>query len=211
MLGLFILALGVSISKASLLGVSPINAIPAVQSTILSIDMGICTTVFFILFIGIQIVILRKEFRLVNLFQIIPSFLFGFFVSATSYLCELALPATENYIISLIYLLISIVFVAMGILLYLNAEIISLPAEGLMQAIAYKVNLKFSTVKIAFDWTVIIIAAILSLLYLDELNGIREGTVVAAFGVGICLKWLESFIEMPLRKFLYGFKQVAKK
>ena len=39
LLGLFIMALGVSVSKASQLGVSPVNSIPSVVSDILKVDM----------------------------------------------------------------------------------------------------------------------------------------------------------------------------
>ncbi len=202
--GLFIMAFGVSISKASDLGVSPVNSIAAVKSNILNIDMGICVTIIFTIFILIQILIMRKEFKLFNLTQIIPSFLFGFFVSCSNFLCNLFLPQVLNYFISIIYLLISIVLIALGILFYLNAEILSLPAEGVIQAISYKVGIKLSTSKIIFDWSIVTIASILSIIYLGELNGVREGTVITAFGVGMCLKFLQNFCEKPIRKFVYG-------
>ncbi len=204
-IGLFILALGVSISKVSSLGVSPVNSIPAVLSNILHIDMGICTTSVFVVFIFIQICIMRKEFKAYNLFQIIPSFLFGVFVSGTNYLCELFLPIVNNYFMALIYLLISIVFVAIGILFYLNAMILALPGEGVIQAASYKAQIKLSSAKIIFDWSLIIIATLLSLVCLGGLNGIREGTVIAAFGVGTCIKLLESVLEKPLQKLIYKY------
>ncbi len=203
-LGLFIIALGVSISKASDLGVSPVNSIPAVTSNILGINMGICTTTIFTLFILIQILILQKDFKLYNLFQIIPSFLFGFFVSGSNFLCDLLLPEITNYFVSIVYLLISIVLVALGILCYLNAEILSLPGEGIIQAISHKSQLKLSTAKILFDWSLIVIAAVVSLFYLGELDGIREGTIVAALGVGMCLRFLEPLLEESIRNFIYG-------
>lgn len=202
-LGLFIIALGVSISKASNLGVSPVNSIPAVASNILNINMGICTTTIFTLFIFIQILILQKDFKLYNLFQIIPSFLFGFFVSGSNFLCDLFLPEITNYIVSIVYLLISILLVALGILFYLNAEILSLPGEGIIQAISYKSKIKLSTAKIIFDWSLIIIATLVSLFYLGELNGIREGTIIAALGVGMCIRFLEPLLEQPIRNFVY--------
>lgn len=203
-LGLFIVALGVSIAKITCLGVSPVSSIPAVASTILGIDMGICTAVVFTLFIVIQLAIMRKEFKMFSLLQMIPSFLFGFFVSATTFLCEQFLPALPNYGIAMVYLLISIVLVALGLLFYLNAEILPLPSEGVMQATAYKAHIEVSTAKIIFDWSVILVATILSLVFLGELDGIREGTIIAAFGVGLCLKVLERLFETPLRAFIYG-------
>ena len=58
--GLFILSLGVGISVASNLGVSPVSALPYVISKITGFEPGMCTTAVFILYLLIQIAILRK-------------------------------------------------------------------------------------------------------------------------------------------------------
>lgn len=201
-LGLFIMALGVSVSKISNLGVSPVNSIPSVLSDILEVDMGICTTGVFLMFIVIQIIILRKEFQLVNLLQVFCSFLFGYFVSITNKLSVNILPQCSSYIIQLLYVCISIILVAMGILLYLEASILSLPGEGVMQAISNKTGIPLSTAKLIFDWTVVFIATATSLIFTKRLMGVREGTVLAAFGVGICLKLLTKHLKMPLHDIL---------
>lgn len=88
LLGLFIIALGVSVSKMSDLGVSPVNSIPCVISEISGIDMGLCVTGIFIVFIFIQLCILRKEFKAIYWFEIICSMMFGWFVSITNQLSE---------------------------------------------------------------------------------------------------------------------------
>lgn len=197
-LGLFIMAIGVSVSKISNLGVSPVNSIPCVISSIVGINMGVCTTIVFILFIGIQILIMRRDFKWHNLLQILCSTLFGFFVSLTNSLVGICLPECNNYIIQLVYILISIVLVALGILFYIEANILSLPAEGVMQALSHKTGIPLSTSKIIFDISVVVIATIFSLLFLHELNGVREGTIIAAIGVGPCLRSLTKHLKKPL-------------
>ncbi|MGN1112793.1 MAG: YitT family protein [Acutalibacteraceae bacterium] len=201
-LGLFLIALGVSVSKASDLGVAPVNSIPAVLSEILGTDIGICTTAVFIGFILLQICIMRREFKIKNLLQILCSTLFGYFVSLTNMLCVAFLPTCPNYFFQILYILISIVLVALGILLYIEADILSMPAEGVMQALSCKTGIAFSTAKLIFDWSVIIIAAVLSLIFLHSLVGVREGTVIAAFGVGLCLKLITRLLQKPLKRFL---------
>ena len=62
--GLFFVALGVAFSVNSNLGVSPVNSLPYVVSRILGKDLGTCVTVIFIGYILIQILLLRKAFRL---------------------------------------------------------------------------------------------------------------------------------------------------
>lgn len=201
-MGLFIMALGVSVSKISNLGVSPVNSVPSVLSDILQVDMGICTTGVFLVFIIIQIIILRKDFQPLNLLQVVCSFMFGFFVSITNKLSLSIFPQCNSYIIQLLYVGISIILVAMGILLYLEASILSLPGEGVMQAISNKTGIELHTAKLFFDWSLVIIAVITSLIFTRSLMGVREGTVLAAFGVGICLKFLTNHFKMPLNKLL---------
>lgn len=196
------MALGVSVSKISNLGVSPVNSVPSVLSDILEVDMGICTTGVFLVFIVIQIIILGKEFQLVNMLQVICSFMFGFFVSITNKLSISILPQGNSYLIQLLYVFISIILVAMGILLYLEASILSLPGEGVMQAISNKTGIALSTAKLFFDWSLVIIAVITSLIFTRSLMGVREGTVLAAFGVGICLKFFTNHFKTPLNKML---------
>ena len=64
--GLFILSLGVGISVASNLGVSPVSALPYVISKITGFEPGMCTTAVFILYLLIQIAILRRGLPLLT-------------------------------------------------------------------------------------------------------------------------------------------------
>ena len=202
LLGLFVMALGVSISKASDLGVSPVNSIPSVVSEITGVDMGVCTTLVFIGFIFVQLLILRREFKPVAFVQVLCSVIFGGFVSVTGFLCGLFLPPCENYAMRIVYVLVSIVFVALGILLYLEANVLSLPGEGVMQALSKKTGIALATGKMIFDWGVVIISAILSLVCMGALVGVREGTVLAAIGVGLCLKLLGKLLRKRVQAFL---------
>ena len=92
--GLFFVALGVAFSVNSNLGVSPVNSLPYVVSRILGKDLGTCVTVIFIGYILIQILLLRKAFRPLDLAQILCSFAFGYFVDLTETLLgSFCLPA----------------------------------------------------------------------------------------------------------------------
>lgn len=78
------MALGVSFSKVSSLGVSPVNSIPCVVNNITKINTGLCTIVVFIGFIIIQMITHKRNFKAISLLQIFCSFLFGFYVSFTN-------------------------------------------------------------------------------------------------------------------------------
>jgi uncharacterized membrane protein YczE len=75
--GLLILATGVNISKAAQLGISPVSAIPYAIELIWDIDLGNATLFFNVLLIALQIILLRKNYKPVQLLQIVCTYLFG--------------------------------------------------------------------------------------------------------------------------------------
>ena len=89
-----------------------------------------------------------------------------------------------------------------GISLYIQANIISMPAEGVAQAISQKSRLELPTAKIVFDWSVVAASLILCLAFLPSIRGIREGTLLAAFGVGLFLKLSLKLFQPSITMFL---------
>lgn len=206
-LGLLILAFGVSFSRTADLGMSPVNSIPYVLSEIFpALSMGTWVVIIFTLYILVQFFILGKNVQPLRLLQLLGTVLFGYFTDFTNWLTAgflpdpmtLPLPAGGIYGVRLIYLVISMVLIAVGILFYLTPELISLPSEGIMGVISEKTGRPFHNTKVCFDVMVSVIALVLSLLYYREFHGIREGTVVAAAGVGIIIGWLA-----PLKRWLF--------
>ena len=200
--GLLVMAVGVSFSVLSGLGVSPIDTIPYVTSEILKWDMGLCTAIIFALYVALQFYILRKDFPLQNLCQILVGVCFGSFISMTNRLLECLLPAANTYMLQLFYVLISMACIGCGISFYIQASIISMPAEGVAQAISQKSHLTLPTAKIVFDWSVVAVSLLLCLIFLPSIQGIREGTLLAAFGVGLFLKLSLKFFQPVITGFL---------
>ena len=181
-LGMFSLALGVTFSIKSQLGISPVNSIPYTLSLITGIEQGHVIIAVFAIFIFMQAVLLRKNFKPVNALQIVFSTVFGYFVTFTNSI--IVFPSPENYGIKLVLLFISMVFVAVGIILYLRAEILPMPAEGCMLAIKEVTGIEFYRIKSFFDTFMVATSAVLSLIYLGGFIGVREGTIIAAVGIG---------------------------
>lgn len=198
-LGLLCLAFGVSFSIKSNLGVSPINSIPYVLSLVTGKGQGLITTVIFSLYVVMQILLLRKEFQIKNLLQLIFASLFGSFVTfSNDVLKNLIVP--DLYLVRLCYLVISIVLVALGLLLYLSTDIVPQPPEGLMLAISKKTGIKMSKIKVIFDCTVVVIAAAISLIAFKEMRGVREGTIISAILIGkvlelLSVKWKKTVVD----------------
>jgi len=193
-LGNFVLAFGVAVAVKSDLGITPVNSIAFVASRIFSIDHGLMTALVYCCYVLIQFAILRKEFLPISFLQIAVAWLFGLFVSLCNHI--LSFPAPETYWIRLLFMIASVVIIALGILLYLRANLLPQPAEGLMLAIQKKTQWKLHNIKIIFDFTVVAVAAALSFITVHKVIGIREGTLIAMLGVGKVM----GFFSAPLGK-----------
>ena len=205
--GLFCMALGVVFSVKSALGVSPVTCLANVvyQITLTlpggGIDLGICTTAVYCLYILAEILILRRQFKPVMLLQIVASFLFGGLVSVSTSVMAF-LPAPEGYPMRLVFLLISIPLVALGVMLYLAPNILPTPGEGMSLAISKKTGLSVANCKMIFDCTMVVVSAIVSLAYFHGLVGVREGTVLSALLVGFVMKRMMRVCQAPLLRFV---------
>ena len=200
-LGFFLIAIGISISAKSSLGVSPVNSVPYTVSLLTGFEQGLCTTAFFLVLILVQFLISPKDFSPFSFLQIICSFVFGWFVTLAN-LCLSFVPAPESYMFKMLYIIISLFFVAAGVFLYVNSDFLPLPSEGVMLTFSKKTNVPFHICKIGFDCSVVVIAALVSLVARGELLGVREGTVIAAVFVGIIIKPISRCFLDKLRDFL---------
>ncbi|MDE7094620.1 MAG: hypothetical protein K2O52_06895, partial [Oscillospiraceae bacterium] len=126
------------------------------------------------------------------LLQLPVGIIFGYFTTFCNSLAE-NIPATDNFVIRIIMILISVILVAIGIFLYLPADVMPLAGEGVMQAVSDTLHIEFSKVKVAFDVTMVIVSLVTCLLLLHNLGSVGLGTVIAALMVGIVLGWIKKF------------------
>jgi uncharacterized membrane protein YczE len=182
-LGLFVMTIGVSLSVKSNLGVSPVSSIPYTVTCVWGIEMGKATILFHCVLVILQILILRRRFKIKNLLQIPVGIVFGYFTTFCNW-CVSFLPSPENIAIRIVMVIISTVIVAIGITLYLPADIMPLAGEGTMQAVSDVTGIIFSKVKIGFDVSMVIISLVTCLIALRSMGSVGIGTIIAAFLVG---------------------------
>ena len=202
--GLLIMTLGVAVSVKSDLGVSPVSSIPYTMTCVWGIEMGKATIVFHAALVFVQVILLRRKFQLKNLLQIPVGVLFGYMTTFSNHLMTF-LPDPGNIYIRLGMVVISTVLVAIGLFFYVPADIIPLAGEGVMLAISKVADKAFSTVKIAFDVTMVVISLITCLILIHSLGSVGIGTVIAAVMVGMALKLITKlFGEARDRRFRIG-------
>ena len=182
LVGLFVNSLGVSLITKANLGTSPISSIPYVLSLNFPFTLGNFTIFFSIFLIVLQLIILRKNFKLEHILQIPVSIIFGYFIDLTMILFSWVNP--EAYIMKMVYLLIGCLILGVGVYMEVLADVVMLPGESFVRAIVLTWKTNFGTTKICFDVSMSVIAAVLSFVFAGRLAGVREGTVIAALLVG---------------------------
>lgn len=186
-IGLFVMAFGVALSVKADLGVSPISCIPYVYSIKMPFTLGQLTIVFNLFLMVLQMAVLRKNYRVLQLIQLPVVFAFGMFIDLAMNM--VAFINVTNYEWKVFWCLLSCVILAFGVFLEVKAKITYLPGEGLAMAISETFNKEFGKAKIGVDSAMVVVGIISSFLFLNQLLGIREGTVAAAVLVGFIAKF----------------------
>ena len=193
LVGLFVNSLGVSLITKANLGTSPISSIPYVLSLNFPFTLGNFTIFFSIFLIVLQLIILRKNFKLEHILQIPVSIIFGYFIDLTMILFFWVNP--EAYIMKIVYLLMGCLILGVGVYMEVLADVVMLPGESFVRAIVLTWKTNFGTTKICFDVSMSVIAAVLSFVFAGRLAGIREGTVIAAILVGFIARLIGKKLE----------------
>ena len=198
-LGLFINSFGVSLITRADLGTSPISSIPYVLSLNFPFTLGEFTIFFSVFLILLQLFILGKNFKAEHALQIPVSIAFGYFIDFCMMLLENL--NTQMYLLQIAYLLSGCIILGIGVYMEVIANVVMLPGESFVRAVVFRWNKDFGMTKIAFDTSTVVIAVGLSFLLAGELEGIREGTVIAALLVGFIARVIGrrfSFIRRKL-------------
>lgn len=196
--GLFVNGLGVSFITKAGLGTSPITSIPYTLSLGFTPTVGMFTLVFNIFLVILQVILLRRNFQLQNLLQLPIIALFSFFIDLTMSLLGFMQP--ETYAMKVVSLIVGCLILGFGVFMEMAANVAMLPGEATVRAVSDVFSTDFGKTKIAFDSSITVIAAILSFIMFRHLDGVREGTIVAAILVG--------FIARLFKKYIGGIEKI---
>ena len=204
LIGVYFTAVAIAISKMTPLGISPNSSLPNEISLILDANLGLVTAIVFASFVFIQLILLGKNFKVINFIQVLLSIIYGFFVNSAVALVNRVLPPCDTYLLQIIYTLVSAVLLGAAVKVYLAPKVMALPAEGLAQAVAQRFKIPFPTAKNVCDITIVTISVILSFAYFGTLYGIREGTIIHAILVGRSVKLADKLFGRKLDNFIWN-------
>lgn len=133
LVGLFVNSLGVSLITRADLGTSPISSIPYVLSLNFPLTLGEFTIAFSLLLIALQLLILRKNFKLEHWLQIPVSVAFGYFIDLTT--AMLGDFQLTSYPAQFAFLLFGCVVLGVGVYLEVLPNVAMLPGESFVRAV----------------------------------------------------------------------------
>lgn len=197
--GLFIMAFGVAFSIKAGLGTSPISSLPYVLSLFTPLTVGTATIAMHVTLILLQILLLRRRYDPVQLLQLPVALVFGFVTDFSLWVLQGI--TASNYAMQWVLCLAGILLVGVSVSFEVTASLVTLAGEGMVLAVCKVFPVSFGNVKIGFDVTLVVIASVLSFLFLGGLYGVREGTVAAAFCVGLIARQ----VNRPMRRFAARF------
>ncbi len=197
-ISLFINAFGIAFITKAMLGTSPITSVTYVLSMFTPYSMGIWTIIINILFVVLELFLMtRKELKSdmrMYLLQIPISCCFGVFIDCSMYMLSWLNPV--NYLCQIAVLLLGCIILALGISLEVKANAAMMSGEYFVNVITRRFHKEFGYVKLGFDITLLVIACILSLVFMSGIHGVREGTVAAALLVGPIVHFVSPYYRI---------------
>lgn len=192
--GIYLLAWGVVLIVRSALGTTPISCVNYVASMHTPLSLGTCTFIINMILIGVQLWLVRGRRTRRDVMEIglqVPfSFVFAAFIDFNMALSRDLVPA--GYAMSLAILALGCVVQALGVVFEIKPHVAMMSGEAVVKYASQRYGREFGRLKVVFDCTLVCTAIALSLLLCGRVEGVREGTVVAAAATGYIVTFLNA-------------------
>lgn len=200
LVSLFIMTSGVVLCVRSNLGSSVISSCPLAftlagsGSIVPPLSLGSYTNILNCLLVICQIIVLRRKFRPVQLFQLLVGFVFGAMIDLNMALTNGL--QCDTLAIQSIVQVSGCTVMAIGIAFEMRCGSITMPGEGLPAAISKATGRPFANAKIAVDITLVILAVAFCFIFFGHWlwNVVGAGTLFAMIYVGTAVKFISRHI-----------------
>ncbi len=199
LLGMLVLALGITLNTLTGLGVSPIISVAYCVSQLTGANFGDMTFLLYALFVAVQLVLRPRREWLQTLLQIPVSLVFSrllnLYAAWLPYDC-----AAYSFLENLLLLAAAILLTGAGISLTVNMELIPNPGDGIVQALARKMGRDQGFAKNVFDLGCVAVTVLTGLIVSRRVIGIGVGTVLAMVGVGRAVALVNFLLMRRMRE-----------
>ena len=182
--GLAVLSLGIDLNTKTQLGISPINSVPFNVHQLTGLPLWVCVYAFYLIFILMQWVLLRRDFHPVQFFQLGTSFVNSILIQFFDDRIPLMTTPVSQYLV----LALAIVLTALGISMTAGMKLIPNPGEGAAGAIATALKKDFGFGKNVLDLGCVVLSVIITLVFCRRVVNIGIGTVLSMLLTGRVVK-----------------------
>ena len=208
--GLYFLAVGIVLIVRSALGTTPISSVNYVLSLNTPLTLGTWTFIVNILLIIGQLWLVRKVGCRQDVIEILLQIPFSFIFSAfiDFHMIITTRLHHNDYLMSLALLIIGCVIQSIGVVLEIKPRVAMMSAEGFVKYASRYCNKEFGKFKVYFDITLVSLAVVISLMFTRRIEGIREGSFIAACITGYIVTFLNQ--KIMTRKMLHRLFPVLR-
>ena len=216
---MFFMTLGVALCVRSNLGSGVISSVPMAftlageEGIVPGWTIGGYTNVMNIIFVLAQILVLRRRFEPVQLFQLSVGFVFGAMLDINMWLTSwFAYDAIINQIVAQLG---GATILGVAIAAEIRCGSVTMPGEGIQVAIARVTGRPFPSVKIMLDTALVTVAVICGFCFFGSWprTVVGPGTLFAMFYVGYVVRavnphmgWFDRLLNYRpgFRRYIYG-------
>ncbi|MBD5278911.1 MAG: hypothetical protein HDS32_06710 [Bacteroides sp.] len=217
---MYFMTFGVALCVRSNLGSGVISSIP--MSFSLAGEAGLApgwtiggyTNIMNVILVAAQILVLRRRFEYIQLFQLLIGFVFGFLLDVNMWITSL-FSSYETIPVQVIAQFLGATVLGCAVAAEIRCGSVTMPGEGIQVAIAQVTGKPFPVVKIMVDTTLVILAVISGFCFFGKWpwTVVGPGTLFAMFYVGYVVKlvnphlgWFDRLLDYRpgFRRYIYG-------
>lgn len=195
LLGMVLLALGLTLNTKTGLGASAIVSVPFTVSQATGWNFGNLTLVVYCLFVVAQFILKGEKRQWTDILQVPLSIVFTRFMN----LFAGVIPYHNSYLpADLALLVVAILFTGVGAAMTVAMQLISNPGDGIVGTIARITGKELGFCKNCFDVGCVSLSLIIGICFGNWLLGGGLGTLISMVGVGRAIAGFNYLCKRPL-------------
>lgn len=197
LVGMILLALGITLNTKAGLGASAIVSVPYTISQGTGLDFANLTLITYCILVAAQFIIKGKKRTPLDLLQVVVSIIFTRFMA----LFQTGIPYQSGYLpTDLLVLFLGILFTGIGAAMTVDMKLIPNPGDGIVGALADRFGKELGLCKNCFDAFCVASSLVVGFAFGNILLGIGLGTVLSMLGVGRVIWLFNRLAKEPLQR-----------
>ena len=191
-------SMGIALITTAGLGSTPVTSFSYALTFILPGTLGLYAFLVNILNLLGEIALQKRAFFPLQLLQLPVLALFTVLLDV--WMALLSPLGAAPYAWRFALLLVGCCVLGLGVALQVLGDVLILPAEGFVKALAQRLRVEFGVVKTCYDVAMVASAIAVSLVCLGHIAGVREGTVLAALVTGAISRFFRVRLGWVVKK-----------